>query len=123
MRQYQDLIPKIELLQIHEEVDGTRIRPLVATMRGPPPTLSAYNQPSLSWGHVETTCSPDWHEMPAERINYIMMEVAGGGEGECETYSVTSPPKPDYAKWGEPGAVEHLQFIARISSSCWRYYR
>ena len=48
MRQYQDLIPKIELLQIHEEVDGTRIRPLVATMRGPPPTLSAYNQPSLS---------------------------------------------------------------------------
>ena len=47
MRQYKDLIPKIELLQIHE-VDGTRIGALVATMRGPPPTLSAYNQPSLS---------------------------------------------------------------------------
>lgn len=46
MRQYQDLIPKIELLQIHEEVDG--IGALVATMRGPPLTLSAYNQPSLS---------------------------------------------------------------------------
>lgn len=32
MRQYQDLIPKIELPQIHEEVDGTRIGALVAIL-------------------------------------------------------------------------------------------
>ena len=94
----------------------------VATMRDPPPTLFAYNHLCPSRGHVKTTCSPDWHEMPAED-QLIMMEVGGGGERDYETYSVTSSPKPHYAKWGAPGAVEQLQLIARISSSCWRYYR
>ena len=69
MRQYQNVIPTIELQQIHQEVDGTRIGALVATMRDPPPTLFAYNHLSLSRGHVKTTCSPDRHETPAEKIN------------------------------------------------------
>ena len=111
---------KLSYSKFFKERMEPEIGAFVATMRDPPPTLFAYNHPCPSRGHVKTTCSPDWHEMPAED-QLIMMEVGGGGERDYETYSVTSSPKPHYAKWGAPGAVEHLQLIARIS--CWRYYR